>query len=278
MTNFFGRLFGEKKDAMPSRDVAALVAPLSVPAIHLVKVQQPTRSHVGGHPNLPDGVPWPKRNGSPLGFLARLCLTDIQAAVPIDWLPKTGSLLFFYDIENQPWGFDPSHRGSAAVLLVPDTSQPVSTLNGEAMSGLPRRDVALRSIKVPPPVDQDSIRAMNLSDKEADTLSELCDGVFQGEPKHQVSGFPSPVQSDEMELECQLVTNGLYCGDSSGYRDPRAQELKAGAENWKLLLQFDGDDELGVMWGDAGIIYFWVEQHAARAGDFSNAGVILQCC
>jgi hypothetical protein len=31
-----------------------------------------------------------------------------------------------------------------------------------------------------------------------------------------------------MELKCHLVTNGLYCGDSTGYEDPRPRELEAG--------------------------------------------------
>lgn len=80
-----------------------------------------------------------------------------------------------------------------------------------------------------------------------------------------------------MELECQLVTNGLYCGDSSGYKDPRAESLKAGAANWKLLLQLVSDDDLGVMWGDSGTVYFWVEEQAASVGRFENTWLILQC-
>lgn len=80
-----------------------------------------------------------------------------------------------------------------------------------------------------------------------------------------------------MELECQLVTNGPFCGDQTGYRDPRARELEVGAANWRLLLQFASDDELGAMWGDSGTLYFWVEEHRSRVGDFSNAWVIQQC-
>lgn len=32
------------------------------------------------------------------------------------------------------------------------------------------------------------------------------------------------------------------------------------------------------MWGDVGMIYFWIQDEAARRGDFSNAWLILQCC
>ena len=52
---------------------------------------------------------------------------------------------------------------------------------------------------------------------------------------------------------------------------------RPGAANWRLLLQFDTDDDLGVMWGDAGVIYYWVEAPAALAGRFENAWLILQC-
>jgi len=109
-------------------------------------------------------------------------------------------------------------------------------------------------------------------------MSELEGAIFHSKAKHQISGFPSPVQGDDMELECQLVTNGLYCGDSSGYNDPRAKALRGGAAQWKLLLQLDTDDDLENMWGDVGTVYFWVEEHAARGGNFSNTWLILQCC
>jgi uncharacterized protein YwqG len=39
----------------------------------------------------------------------------------------------------------------------------------------------------------------------------------------------------------------------------------------------DSDDDLGVMWGDLGTLYFWVQESAARKGDFSNVWLVLQC-
>ena len=61
---------------------------------------------------------------------------------------------------------------------------------------------------------------------------------------HRLLGHPDPVQG-EMQLECQLVTHGLYCGNASGYRDPRAAQLAPGAVDWRLLLQVDTQDEAG---------------------------------
>lgn len=81
-----------------------------------------------------------------------------------------------------------------------------------------------------------------------------------------------------MELECQLASNGVYCGNASEYASPQAVALAPGAPNWRLLLQFDTDDDLDVMWGDAGTIYYWVEEKKARAGNFANSWLVLQCC
>ena len=223
MMNFVRRWFAPKKDDdTPVRDVAALAAPLAAPAVHIVKTDAPSRSHFGGSPNLPAGIAWPVRNGTRLGFLARLSLPEIQSAHAIEWLPDAGALLFFYDLEEQPWGFDPKHREGWAVLLAADLPEPISqpeVRKKRHASALQHRNVVFRPIDKLPSTDRDAFSALELSEKEADLYCDLVDGVFRGEPQHQIAGFPSPIQGDEMELECQLVSNGLYCGDGKGYVD-----------------------------------------------------------
>ena len=63
---------------------------------------------------------------------------------------------------------------------------------------------------------------------------------------HRLLGHPDPVQGD-MQLECQLASNGIDCGDAGGYRDPRVPALRPGAADWRLLLQIDSDDAAGMM-------------------------------
>ncbi len=279
MTNMFSRWFGKKDDDTPVRDVAALAAPIAAPAVHIVKTDAPSRSHFGGSPNLPPGLDWPERNGTRLEFLARLSLPEIGVAHPIDWLPGDGALLFFYDLAEQPWGFDPKHRGGWAVLHVPDLTGPVSQPEDQTKrnaSEVPHRNVAYRRIDVLPSLERDIAGPLQLNDKESDLYFELAEHAFRGDPKHQVAGFPATVQGDGMELECQLASNGVYCGDAR-YDDPRVGQLTPGAANWRLLFQFDTDDDLAVMWGDAGVVYYWIEEQAARAGRFENAWLILQC-
>jgi uncharacterized protein YwqG len=80
-----------------------------------------------------------------------------------------------------------------------------------------------------------------------------------------------------MQLEAQLVMNGLYCGDPSGYRDPRAAELERTCEQWSLLLQLDSDDDAGLMWGDLGMLYYWARSADVNQQDFSKTWMTLQC-
>jgi uncharacterized protein YwqG len=263
---------------MPMRNVEDLARPLATPGVHVIKRDAPSRSHLGGLPSLPAGARWPERRGARLGFLARLSLAELQLASPIEWLPSSGALLFFYDLEQQPWGFDPGDRGGWIVHHVPDLASPGGGKPTIATDDVvvPHRFVGFRRVPTLP-VDRDAVRALELSDEEADAYHAARDAPFHGMPQHQVGGFPAPVQGDDMELECQLVSHGLYCGDSRGYADPRASALAPGAADWRLLFQLDSDDELDLMWGDSGMIYFWVREQEARAGDFSGAWLVLQC-
>lgn len=283
LPDLINRLLGRNRSRQPdtpARDLASLLGPVIAPAVHLVHSMAPSRSYLGGEPRLPENVGWPQKDGKPLDFIARISISDIRTAQPIEWLPSSGALLFFYSIERQPWGFDPRNRGEFAVLHVPDLPEALPcAIRPDPLASIQPRNVAARHIVTYPASLERFVESRNLqlTDEEYEALSELADREFRGEPKHQVAGYPAPVQGDHMELECQLVTNGLYCGNEKGYRDPRAKELEAGAANWRLLLQFDSDDELGVMWGDCGTLYFWVEEHRSRAGDFSNVWVIQQC-
>ena len=55
------------------------------------------------------------------------------------------------------------------------------------------------------------------------------------------------------------------------------RRLAPGEKDWRLLLQVDTDEQLGLMWGDCGLIYFWIREQDAAARRFDRAWVILQC-
>ena len=102
-------------------------------------------------------------------------------------------------------------------------------------------------------------------------------GSAAAQSTHQLLGHELNLQQSDMQLECQLASHGLYCGDSSGYKDPRRKELESGAGEWRLLFQMDSDDDLNVMWGDCGMLYFWIRKADLRCRYFDKTWTILQC-
>ena len=152
-------------DADLAAQVAAVVDPLRKPTVLLRKSDEPSASYLGGAPPAYPGFSWPVKEDRPLGFLA--CI-DLSQVTTIDWLPKAGLLLFFYDLDKQPWGFDPKDRGGWAVLHVPDASVvtgPASfpdELDSEWR--LPRRGVSFKAASIPPPWDLAPLARAELSD------------------------------------------------------------------------------------------------------------------
>jgi uncharacterized protein YwqG len=123
-----------------------------------------------------------------------------------------------------------------------------------------------------PSWDNEFVRK-NLSEKEIDQYLNLP----QDYAINKMLGYANNIQS-EMELECQLVTNGLYCGAPSGYNDPKSKELEKDANDWLLLLQVDSEDKkTGMMWGDVDRLYFWIKKEDLKNKNFDKAWMILQC-
>lgn len=286
----FERLFGKRDATAPEAavrtpaEIRELAFGLAKPAVHLVKAEMPSRSHLGGEPTVPAAPPAPTKNGKPLPLVAQLDLADIQAVCSCAWLPAGGALLFYYDWHEQNvWGFDPADAGSWAIVHVPDRAEPAlfAACSPDASSSDADRigamSVGLGKIASVPSPDRSEVEALALGEEETDLWCEVSTSVHDGRPGHQALGFPDPIQADFMELECQLVSNGLYCGDAAVFNDARARNLKPGAADWRLLLQIDSDDDLGVMFGDGGKVYFFLRQQDAEARRFDRSWLIFQC-
>jgi uncharacterized protein YwqG len=214
----------------------------------------------------------------PLVFLAQLNLAEVYSATDALDLPAIGWLLFFRDLTNSCWGFDPASRGSAQVLYVGEGEALQLTETPEHFDEEHVFSPCSLEFELEQTLSKDMRPyGIDLTARDNDRYKSLVDTlVNQQEPIHRLGGFPEVVQNP-MEIECQLVTNGLYCGDSSGYKDPRAAALAHGAADWRLLLQIDSDDNPSWMWGDGGRVYFWIRQEDLRSRSFDNAWCVLQC-
>lgn len=260
--------------------VLGMMETLNKPGLHLVGTGRDVRSRIGGAPDLPDGFEWPQWNNAPLAFLAQIDLAEIGQQSILPDLPKHGLLHFFYDQEQSTWGFNPDDRGSWRVFYTANGVQCSRTdapAGATVYAGFVEKRLESREITTYPSVDRLSEQPMQMSDETWDAVDAHQAGPFADLPRHQIGGLPIPVQGDDMELECQLASNGVSVGDSVGYTGPEAEALKPGAADWALLLQLDTDDDAGMMWGDVGVLYFWIRKADLKAQNFSDCWMVLQC-
>lgn len=233
------------------------------------------QSKIGGKPDLGKQTKWPTTNSNKsLSFIGQLNCAEVTNYDKDSLLPKNGLISFFYCADQEAWGFAPKDVDRFKVIY----SESIDKLE---RTGFPE-DLEQHAIFKPnelkfdsslslPGWEHDSIEDL-LSDEETDNYMEVSSGV-----ENQIFGYANCVQGP-MELDCQLVTNGLYCGDSSGYEDPRRQELESGKEDWVLLLQLDSNEEnAGMMWGDSGKLYYWIRKQDLKDKKFENSWFVLQC-
>jgi uncharacterized protein YwqG len=246
------------------------------------------------------------RAGRPLAFVAQVNLAEVPPADPsggmLD-LPRRGMLLFFCDEESLPYG-GPDDSDAFAVSYLPLDPEETEMRLAEVPEGLVTSDdhagqwgmpdvvvlEALPELALPAPYPEE-VRAMGLSEAETDAYWRLTEeleregarvdaGVAEAlsaplyPPVHRLGGVPREIQNP-MEAECELARRGEdpYALPYSR-REEIAEEAKA---RWRLLLQVDSDDAAGLMWGDAGMLYYWIRDDDLAARRFDRAWCVMRC-
>lgn len=223
------------------------------------------------------GAPWQPNHEAPLGHIAQI---DLSEYPHIDGeLPNSGWLYFFYDRHCEPWGFDPADRGCCRVIYV--NCERADLIRATPPEDLDPEHIAhvCQLTATPELTLREDLPGLDYESTAYDACQVLRDELAEGTGLafHHLLGHPQLVQNP-MELECQLVSNGIYCGNPSGYECAKAKVLSAGAEDWQLLFQIDTDEEgPGWMWGDVGRIYFWIRKQDLAALRFDYVWLIFQC-
>ncbi len=242
----------------------------------------PGASRFGGLPDLGPGQEWPRWDRGPLGFIAQLDLKSLAPSLPPGALPGAGWLSFFYNPQQDTWGFDPRDAGGFRVLYTPPDAQlrrlvlPADLSEQgqfEACELLITPDLSL------PSRSSDHFTLAGLQELPGgpwDDLMEALWGEHGWGARSKLFGYADEIQNP-MEEECALASGGVYCGDGSATADPRTAGLRSSAQDWELLLQVNTHDEASMMWGDMGAIYYWLRGQDRRAGRFDRSWLILQC-
>lgn len=230
---------------------------------------------LGGQPDLPAEVGWPKWRGQPQAFIAQVNLGDVSPFDPDQLLPQAGLLSFFYDSDDGVDGLRSEDRGGWRVVFVPSGS---NLSRRPFPSSLPKRRrfdaVALypQTEITYAPTESLVVQRLGLSANQAVSYREALQD--DDDVSHRMLGHPDVIQTD-MQVACELVSSGLSLSDFESFRGSLG-ELHERASRWRLLLQVDSDDDAGMTWGDAGRLYYWIRDQDLQAQRFDQTSLMLE--
>lgn len=231
-------------------DLEKLVLPLLKNATKL-SVNKPLRppensqlqSHFGGQPYFEKSEEWPKtKKGTNLDFVFQVFNNDALS------LPKNIRLIqFFYCWEESPW--DTENDGwLVKIYETLDTSR-VAKIDKPMKSKKTKYcEITFKPVKSLP--DWEGIDSYNLN---ASKLSCVLD---ENEPW---SSYQKVIEKliGEQNYQSQL---GGYPKWVQGESIPK----NSNGEKMKFLCQIDSEDNAGIMWGDAGLIYIFYDEETKR--------------
>lgn len=259
---------------------ADALAELMRPAVLLIptRVEEagmpPGASRIGGPADLPPGMAWPRRDQGPLALIAQLRLSEIAPLDAEGLLPARGSLLFFYDAVEQPWGMGPADTTGWQVMFSEAEDTLVRTPPPDDLDEAGRFPVcALEARTVatfPSWQTLDAFGLLELGTEEVvEYYIEWLASITGGETAERtwLLGWPEEIQGD-VHLEVESARTG---------REWTAPGLHDAARNLRLLLQVDSMGEAEMMWGDAGMLYFMIDADDLAARRFARAWLTLQC-
>jgi uncharacterized protein YwqG len=255
-------------------------------------------SKIGGAPDLPPGFEWLYYEGKPyygeqsyrpLSFLAQINCAEAHAHDKDNALPGEGMLYFFLEYEAMFGSGKAYGNGFARVLYHPGgagvlrRTEPPADLPDE--NRLP--EVRLAMSAKPDFPYPDEFREWH---REID-MWHLEDGDFEAYIKaariqeplpgntHKLLGYANTIQNG-MLLECELGSNGLtYEAFSEALPPERQRQLEDDCTQWRLLLQLDSICHMGYeqLWGDVGMLYFYIKKSDLANRDFGHCWYTMQC-
>lgn len=257
------------------------------------KVSGPDASKLGGKPYLPADFAWPTYKSvedgitRPLSFFCQFNLEKVKPYDKDNLLPARGMLYFFYDCASSAWGYDPADEGAARVFYFENTDGFVPLDLPQELA--PEHTIPEIAIKFKPKKSFPDFDEFEFySDKECDwdeydnIVESVTDDVDEIPEEHKLLGY-ADVEQSEMLTECERISRGIYCGNAESYENlPQAQkdEIAKHAGEWTLLLQLStiAKDDFEWMFGDCGMLYFYIRKADLAAGNFDRVCFVVQCC
>lgn len=266
-------------------------------------------SRLGGLPDLPPGVVWPRREGGLLTFIGQVNLAEVpRLGVPLP-LPTGGMLYFFLGIDEPASKID--HEvlfwdGPADQLSRSAEPDESDFLNDECTIFTPA------GVRFHPAVSLPEFYRDPSLDEFTDRLEELrqrLENPLDFWERSQLLGYPLVVSGDPL-TEAYVAVHGhaniiyhLHRTVEDAEHDLAAAEEAGDPEqiawnrqrreslawfhgsrehhdreigHWQLLLEVGSHDECGMLWWDAGRLQFLIDSRDLEACNFSRTYACIQ--
>jgi uncharacterized protein YwqG len=233
---------------------------------------------LGGAPDLTVATAWPANARGALSFLAQIDLGAIARVDPNGPLAGFDGLLsFFYDANEQPWGFA---KDGLEDIRVIHHARASGTIERRAQASAPQFRAAslqLFAEETIPGIRTAAARSFSndqsvlerYGNMEIDFTTTRRRSPTTDGDVHRLLGHPDAIQGDmTRRLEYGLAGKNLEQDDV---------ELDAAARSWRLLFQLDSDRKSEMMWGDLGRLYFWMREDDLCEGRWERVHYQLQC-
>lgn len=218
-------------------------------------------SKIGGSPDLPPGLEFPRYEDNYLTFILQVNLSEAKPYDKDDLLPESGMLYLFYEALEQPWGFD-GDEGCFMVLYY----------DGD-LGGLERKKSPSSSTEFV------AFPAFQLSFETIVTLPENPEYLDFADDDEEANYFDFRQELVQPEdRDGKVVPAHYMLGAPLNIQDDVLEELFEDGKGPVLLFQIDSDEELAdVMWGDSGMLYFCMEKEDLIEQRFDRVRFTLQC-
>lgn len=247
-------------------------------------------SKIGGCPDLPENIEWPKFYDHTQSFIAQINLKDLKKYDVENLLPDKGILYFFYDLFS--YTKEKDETGKAGTVIFNTTESNLTRKN-------PPEEILLEHEKDYKPelifksaiINKfssgltipfvDHIVMEELEEKDIISQDELyenyLEGIFDEENSKPLVARMlgnSENKQNEMETTCFYLTkNGKIWWQLD---DQEKKQEKEYLNGWILLFQIWYIKELKLNIHDGGAIYYWIHKDDLKEKRFDKVLAIMQ--
>lgn len=228
----------------------------------LSKISQKTFTKFGGLPIVPTEFSWPLYNNCPIPFLFQADFAEINADKALKNFPTDGLMYVFVDSDCVNFadveGYTYTEGKTYKVLFFYKTDSLQTALKPDLLKTVYKEFyVSAKTVKTYPDVEDCDEAFSIYCDRPVGGMDDAYDSMqWKNMENFMIGGWASYIQS-----------GGYIIGLKENEQD-----------KWTLLMQIgSADSDSGFMWGDCGVLYFYIREEDLKARNFNNVKMAMQC-